>query len=89
MKQMIMKNQDTNLSHLQSRGVPSHEEYFLSLSSLIYECFIKMAFPKKSLLGTKSHPSAEVSEIKPASDLIILLLNHIKKSFHMDLCLNH
>lgn len=90
MKQMIMKNQDSNLSHLQSTRVLSHEEYFLSMSSLIYECFRKMAFLKKKVcLGQKSHSPAEVSEIKPVSALIIILQNHIKKSFHMDLSLSH
>lgn len=50
---MIMKNQDSNLSHLQSRGVPSHEEYFLSLSFLIYDAAEKWYFPKKVCLEQK------------------------------------
>lgn len=64
---------------LQSRGVPSHEGYFLSSSSLIYEHFIKIVFPQKCLLGKKkklkkkNHPPSDVSEIELQSALIIIL----------------
>lgn len=55
--EMIKKNQDSNLSPLQSRGVPSHKGFFLSSSSSIHERFIKMVFPQKGLLGKTKSPS--------------------------------
>lgn len=55
--EMIKKNQDSNLSPPQSRGVPSHKGFFLSSSSLIHEHFIEMVFPQKRLLGKTKSPS--------------------------------